>query len=191
RGASAAQAAGPVGRGRPPLPAPRGGRPALDDPRPPRRPRAADAWPPGAGGSRRAGCTHGTPGLRPATGRDAARHAGDRPPRGDRDRDAPRLAGGRGHGIDPPARTSGPGRELAAAAPSTDLASRGWIAYNSAVRGNQVDTREWEITQPASGREQRRAQAVAAIPSWYSPWGHLAFPSFVGLGMIACSIAFL
>ena len=29
------------------------------------------------------------------------------------------------------------------------------------------------------------------IPRWYSPWGHLAFPSVVGLGLIAASIALL
>src|SRR5262249_40955362 len=46
-------------------------------------------------------------------------------------------------------------------------------------------------TQAPSGREQVRAEAVAAIPWWYSPWGHLAFPSFVGLGLIAVSIALL
>src|SRR5262249_16453781 len=54
-----------------------------------------------------------------------------------------------------------------------------------------TDTRGGEVTEAPSRREQVRAQAVAAIPWWYSPWGHLAFPSFVGLGLIAVSIALL
>ena len=54
-----------------------------------------------------------------------------------------------------------------------------------------TDTRAWEVTQPPTRREQVRARAVAEIPSWYSPWGHLAFPSVVGLGLIAASIALL
>jgi hypothetical protein len=65
------------------------------------------------------------------------------------------------------------------------------LPYNPAVRRKRTDTREWEVTQPASRREQVRARAVAAIPSWYSPWGHLAFPSLVGLGLIACAFAIL
>jgi hypothetical protein len=67
----------------------------------------------------------------------------------------------------------------------------GVLAYNLAVLPKATDTRAWEITQAPSRREQVRAEAVAAIPWWYSPWGHLAFPSFVGLGLIAVSIALL
>lgn len=55
----------------------------------------------------------------------------------------------------------------------------------------RTDTRAWEVTQPAGKREQVRARAVAAIPRWYSPWGHLAFPSLVGLGLIAAAMALL
>jgi hypothetical protein len=59
------------------------------------------------------------------------------------------------------------------------------------VLRKRTDTREWEVTQPPNRRERVRAEAVAAIPSWYSPWGHLAFPSLVGLGLIACAAALL
>jgi hypothetical protein len=38
------------------------------------------------------------------------------------------------------------------------------------------------------GREEVRARWLAEIPWWYSPWGHLAFPSVVGLGTIAVAI---
>jgi hypothetical protein len=34
-------------------------------------------------------------------------------------------------------------------------------------------------------RDELRARLVAAIPRWYSPWVHLAFPSLVGLGIAA------
>ncbi len=54
-----------------------------------------------------------------------------------------------------------------------------------------TDTRAWEVTQPRPARERVRAQAVAAIPWWYNPWGHLAFPSLVGLGLITGSVAAL
>jgi hypothetical protein len=54
-----------------------------------------------------------------------------------------------------------------------------------------TDTQAWEVTQPPTRREQVRARAVAEIPRWYNPWGHLAFPSVVGLGLIAASIALL
>ncbi len=59
------------------------------------------------------------------------------------------------------------------------------------VLQKRTDTREWEVTQPPNRREQMRAQAVAAIPSWYNPWGHLAFPSLVGIGLIVCAITLL
>jgi hypothetical protein len=59
------------------------------------------------------------------------------------------------------------------------------------VPRTRIDTREWEVTQPVSRREQVRARAVGAIPWWYSPWGHLAFPSFVGVGLILGSVALL
>jgi hypothetical protein len=34
-------------------------------------------------------------------------------------------------------------------------------------------------------RERLRAELMARIPGWYSPWFHLAFPSLVGLGVMA------
>jgi sterol desaturase/sphingolipid hydroxylase (fatty acid hydroxylase superfamily) len=34
-----------------------------------------------------------------------------------------------------------------------------------------------------------RAQQLLAIPSWYRPWAHLAFPSVFGLGIIAACAA--
>jgi hypothetical protein len=37
-------------------------------------------------------------------------------------------------------------------------------------------------------REAVRARWHAAIPTWYSPWAHLAFPSVVGLGVIAWAL---
>jgi hypothetical protein len=65
------------------------------------------------------------------------------------------------------------------------------LAYNTVplIIAKPTETREWEVTQPPRAREQARARAVAEIPWWYSPWGHLAFPSVVGLGLIAASIA--
>jgi hypothetical protein len=36
-------------------------------------------------------------------------------------------------------------------------------------------------------RDALRAELVARIPSWYSPWLHLAFPSLAGIAM--CSVA--
>jgi len=65
------------------------------------------------------------------------------------------------------------------------------LPYNPSVVSRATDTRDWETTQAPGRREQLRARAVAAIPWWYSPWGHLAFPSLVGLGSIAVSIALL
>ena len=53
------------------------------------------------------------------------------------------------------------------------------------------DTRPYEVTQPLSRRDRVRAEAVAQIPWWYNPWGHLAFPSLVGLGLIAGAVALL
>src|SRR2546430_16174063 len=40
-------------------------------------------------------------------------------------------------------------------------------------------------------RDELRARLVAEIPRWYSPWLHLAFPSLVGLGVIAVCVASL
>ena len=54
-----------------------------------------------------------------------------------------------------------------------------------------TDTRSWEHTQPLRARDRVRAKAVDAIPWWYSPWGHLAFPSLVGLGLIASALSML
>lgn len=36
-----------------------------------------------------------------------------------------------------------------------------------------------------------RAEAIARIPSWYSGWAHLAFPSAVGIGLIAAAVSLL
>ncbi len=55
----------------------------------------------------------------------------------------------------------------------------------------RTDTKPYEVTQPPARRESLRAELVARIPWWYSPWGHLAFPSLVGLGLIAAAIALL
>jgi hypothetical protein len=54
-----------------------------------------------------------------------------------------------------------------------------------------TDTSAFEVTQPLPARDRVRAEAVERIPWWYSPWGHLAFPSLVGIGAIAASIALL
>ena len=40
-------------------------------------------------------------------------------------------------------------------------------------------------------REALRARVVARIPAWYSPWGHLAFPSLVGIGLMAAALGTL
>jgi hypothetical protein len=55
----------------------------------------------------------------------------------------------------------------------------------------RTDTKPYEVTQPLARREALRAELVARIPWWYSPWGHLAFPSLVGLGLIAAAILLL
>jgi hypothetical protein len=54
-----------------------------------------------------------------------------------------------------------------------------------------VDTDAWEVTRPLAARDRVRTEAVGRIPRWYSPWGHLAFPSLVGLGLIGASVALL
>jgi hypothetical protein len=54
-----------------------------------------------------------------------------------------------------------------------------------------TSTADYEVTRPPAARERVRAEAVARIPPWYSPWGHLAFPSLVGTGLIAGSLALL
>lgn len=54
-----------------------------------------------------------------------------------------------------------------------------------------MDTSAFEITQPLSKRDKVRNAALARIPWWYSPVGHLAFPSAIGLGMIALAITLL
>ena len=49
-------------------------------------------------------------------------------------------------------------------------------------------------TQPAASdvsRDAFRESLIAKIPGWYSPWVHLAFPSLVGLGLIATAICCL
>jgi hypothetical protein len=55
----------------------------------------------------------------------------------------------------------------------------------------RVDTAAFEVTQPLDRRDRVRAEAVARIPWWYNPWGHLAFPSLVGIGLAVGSIALL
>ena len=48
--------------------------------------------------------------------------------------------------------------------------------------------RPYEVTQPLARRDAVRAEVLARIPRWYNPWAHLAFPSLVGIGMIAASV---
>lgn len=55
----------------------------------------------------------------------------------------------------------------------------------------RTDTRAYETTQPAPARERVRVEAIARIPSWYSGWAHLAFPSAVGIGLIAAAVSLL
>ncbi len=40
-------------------------------------------------------------------------------------------------------------------------------------------------------RDALRAKLVARIPSWYRPWVHVAFPSFVGLGLATAACLLL
>lgn len=47
------------------------------------------------------------------------------------------------------------------------------------------------VADDRAAREAFRAGLVAAIPAWYSPWGHLLFPSLFGLGIMAAMIALL
>ena len=54
-----------------------------------------------------------------------------------------------------------------------------------------TSTAAFEVTQPLPARDRVRAAAVERIPWWYNPWGHLAFPSLVGIGLIAGSLALL
>ena len=42
-----------------------------------------------------------------------------------------------------------------------------------------------------AAREAFRAELMARIPRWYSPWLHLASPSLVGLGIAAACLALL
>jgi hypothetical protein len=53
------------------------------------------------------------------------------------------------------------------------------------VLPKRTDTRAFEVTEPLAKRDQVRAAANAKASRWYNPWVHLAFPSLVGLGMIA------
>jgi len=59
------------------------------------------------------------------------------------------------------------------------------------VLPKRTDTRDFEVTQPLSRRDRVRADANAKASRWYNPWVHLAFPSLVGLGMIALAAALL
>jgi hypothetical protein len=40
-------------------------------------------------------------------------------------------------------------------------------------------------------RDELRARLIAEIPSWYSPWLHLAFPSLIGIAVIVASASLL
>lgn len=71
------------------------------------------------------------------------------------------------------------------------VASRPGALDSSRVLAKRTDTRAYEVTQPVSARERVRAAAVARIPRWYNGWAHLAFPSLVGIGLIAGSVALL
>ncbi len=51
--------------------------------------------------------------------------------------------------------------------------------------------RPYEVTQPLARRDAVRAEVLARIPRWYSPWAHLAFPSFVGIGFITAAVCVL
>jgi len=51
--------------------------------------------------------------------------------------------------------------------------------------------RPYEVTQPLARRDAVRAEVLARIPRWYSPWAHLAFPSLVGLGFITAAVCVL
>lgn len=42
-----------------------------------------------------------------------------------------------------------------------------------------------------AAREALRARLNARIPSWYRPWVHLAFPSAIGLSIVACALYLL
>ncbi len=54
-----------------------------------------------------------------------------------------------------------------------------------------TDTAAYEVTQPLARRDRVRAEAVARIPWWYNPWGHLIFPSLFGIGAIAVAFTAL
>jgi hypothetical protein len=56
----------------------------------------------------------------------------------------------------------------------------------AAALTHEVQGRE---TPDDSDRESVRSRWLGEIPSWYSPWAHLAFPSVVGLGLIAGAVA--
>jgi len=47
------------------------------------------------------------------------------------------------------------------------------------------------VTQPLARRDAVRAEVLARIPRWYSPWAHLAFPSLVGIGFITAAVCVL
>ena len=51
--------------------------------------------------------------------------------------------------------------------------------------------RPYEVTQPLARRDAVRAEVLARIPRWYSPWAHLAFPSLVGLGFMMAAVCVL
>ncbi len=40
-----------------------------------------------------------------------------------------------------------------------------------------------------ASREEFRAELLARIPRWYSPWAHLAFPTLVGIAVAALAIS--
>ena len=51
-----------------------------------------------------------------------------------------------------------------------------------------ITTSEATVRLEPSKREKLRADLVAAIPRWYSPWLHLAFPSLLGIGLIVAAV---
>ena len=54
--------------------------------------------------------------------------------------------------------------------------------------GTSNDGTSNDGTSNDTAREELRAKLTAAIPWWYSPWVHLAFPSLVGIALVAAAI---
>src|SRR5262249_30000766 len=71
------------------------------------------------------------------------------------------------------------------------IAPRAGSRDNSPRMPRATDTHAFETTQPLDRRDRVRAEAVAKIPWWYNPWGHLASPWAAGTGLAAASMALL